>query len=133
MKTDNEISGEITINEWQLLISSEDYKLIQNFIGKQSNVTTKVIIDWNYLIPIVDDIEDLDDSKKHYQWEDLDGTNRSNFGGYEVDINYYDCRIWLNLELDPPQLITHTKCDSRIEATCKAIVEFIKWYNQQKS
>jgi hypothetical protein len=114
----------------ELKINEAGEKLIAQFMGESA--TGGYFQSWDCLMPVIDKIEDLDNSKQHYQWEDLDGSNRSNFAGYEVDINYYDCRIWLNLELDPPQLITHTKCDSRIEAVYNAVINFITWYNERR-
>ena len=115
---------------------TEGSDLIAKFMGYTITPITDIstyYYQWNNLMPVIDKIEDLDHSQDHYQWQDLDGFERTNFQGYEVDISYRECRIWLNLELDPPQLIAYGKrSKTKFESVFRCVVLFIKWYNKNK-
>ena len=87
--------------------------------------------DWNWIMEVVEKIESLDDSEKHYQWKDVNNTNRSNFNGYSVDIEGNDCLIWLGLELDPLECLAKSKGKTKKEAVVTAIWEFLNWYKTQ--
>ena len=71
----------------------------------ETNFDSRFIDDWNSIHKIIEKIESLDESKNHYQWKDIDGSTRTNFNGYSVDIEGNECFIWLNLELDPPEIL----------------------------
>ena len=112
------------------LITEGSEKTIAQFMGEQA--TGGYYQSWDWLMPVVEKIEDLDDSKHHYQWDDHDGKKRTNFQGYEVDISYNECRIWLNLELDPPKLISFGgRRKTKIESVYQAVVLFIKWRSKR--
>jgi hypothetical protein len=87
--------------------------------------------DWNWIMPVIEKIESLDESETHYQWEHIDGSTISNFVNYEVDIERNECRIWMNLELDPPDLVAKGEMGNKKESTVHAIWEFLNWYNEK--
>ena len=86
---------------------------------------------WADLMPVVEKIEELDLKEQYYSWEDEEGKNY-NFEEFSVDIEGNSCYIWLNLSLDPPQLISQVTEKTKIEAVYKAVLGFIKWYNKNK-
>jgi len=89
--------------------------------------------DWNKLMPVIDKIEELDMSKYHYKWIDLDNEERCNFVNYEVNIDHRACSIWMNLQLDPVVLVAgdyRKEYDIRIKAVWECVVEFIQYYNK---
>ena len=89
--------------------------------------------DWNKLMPVIDKIEELDMSKYHYKWIDLDNKERCNFVNYEVNIDHRECSIWMNLQLDPVVLVAgdyRKEYDTRIKAVWECVVEFIQYYNK---
>ena len=89
--------------------------------------------DWNKLMPVIDKIEELDMSKYHYKWIDLDNEERCNFVNYEVNIDHRACSIWMNLQLDPVVLVAgdyRKEYDTRIKAVWECVVEFIQYYNK---
>lgn len=85
---------------------------------------------WDWLMPVVEKIENINDFDKYYKWKDIDDEERSNFAGYEVDIDRDRCKIWLNLELDPSELLGSGQEGDKLKSTYKAVVEFIKWYKE---
>ncbi len=90
---------------------------------------------WEWLMPVIDKICDLDLSDGFYQWEDIDNETRSNFKNFEMDIQRHYSIIWLNLELDPSIQIGGGYSEQyyeRIEAAWMAVVDFITWYNKAK-
>ncbi len=88
--------------------------------------------DWNKLINVVIKIECTDCSKFSYQWEQ-DGEIKYNFTypNVEIDTNY--CEIYFDRVLDPPNYFISNKEETKIKATYKSVVEFIKWYNEKNN
>ena len=65
--------------------------------------------DWNWLMPVIDKIESLD------LWE--------------IDIYRQCCEVVFDLQFQMSAIV-YTGV-TKIEATYKAVVKFIKWYNTQ--
>ena len=122
---------------------AESNRLIADFMGWKINyenpnidTTMKHHTEWNWLMPIVEKIEDLDLSEWMYKWEDLEDGMRYNFEGISIEIQNKRCWIYINLALDPMRTINektfNKEYNSKIEATYAAVVEFIEWYNERK-
>ena len=110
----------------------KDNKLIAEFMGmKPLNNDSSVLVfstdrgndvvsidnlqyqnDWNLLMEVVDKIEGIVNDK---------GNN------YRVVIQNETCII------DNTNIISSPNCASKIQATYKAVVEFIKWYNNESN
>ena len=102
----------------------ENNKLIAEFINlnlyksfwHKSNIATEKQIckennlqfhsDWNWLMEVVEKIESL---------------------GYRIEIVKHICRIYLSNK----ETIIISENTPKIEAVYNAVVEFIKWYNNQ--
>ena len=96
---------------------------INKMIGKNySNYT------WVELMEAVDFIEKLDLKEKYYQWEN-DGETEYNFEYFEVEIGYNTCYIWLNLQLDPSQIIACSKFSLKFDSTLDAVNQFATKFN----
>jgi hypothetical protein len=100
----------------------ENNKLIAEFIGVYSEENgydyTKIgnkgvcyHTSWDWLMPVVDKIESLD------QDDVFDVEFKMEKGAVEIICNKYQQ--------------SEEFCLSRLESTYKAVVEFIKWYNEQ--
>jgi hypothetical protein len=94
----------------------EGNKLIAEFMGLPVHEeyfrgidACKYHSDWNLLMPIVEKIESL---------------------GYSFEIELFSCYV-----IDSKTLSTIIEChyNSKIKSTYQAVVEFIKWYNQQNT
>lgn len=88
---------------------------------------------WNYIIEVVNHIENLDHSQYHYKWPDYDeeGKFRYNFMGYTVEIEGHWCHIYLRLELDPAENIVTETGKSKKEAVIKALRKFSEYVSTQ--
>jgi hypothetical protein len=86
--------------------------------------------EWQY--KAVEFIEALDHSDLHYKWPDLDGKERSNFGGYTVDIERNYCYIQCELQLDPPHLFISSKGATKKEAVFEVLYEFSQYLKNLK-
>jgi hypothetical protein len=101
----------------------EGNKLIAEFMNLPSNNTSEELqyhLSWDWIIPVVEKINQSNkiDYYKH----------RFTMGFLEEYQGYY-CRF--------NHVIKHKefsigKCKSQIEAVYKVVVQFIKWYNQNK-
>lgn len=80
-------------------------KVVEN-IAKYS----KYHSDWNWLMEVVEKIEDLPN------------------GRFKIEIYNTICRIYDHEEFDE---VVELSENTKIEATYKACLEFIKWHNQQ--
>lgn len=129
----------------------ENNKLIAEFIGNDTNeygldvfvpksmkpITTKnnnVVMQgifefneclfhnsWDWLMPVVEKIESLN--------LEINGVLTS----FDVTISYQYCQIIDEEGLGICGINTHSKDNkSKIEAVYKAVIEFIKWYNENK-
>lgn len=87
---------------------------------------------WDWLIPVVEKIENLNLKEFFYKWNEEEKTIY-NFMSTCVDISYNYCNIYVELELDPPYEISSVTLDSKIEAVYKAVVNFINWYNEKNN
>jgi hypothetical protein len=77
--------------------------------------------DWNWLMPVVEKIENTNVSYR-------------DFYGHAVIIDNWNCTIkdCLGGEIRCTINPSSSKISSKIEATWVAVVEFIKWYNNDK-
>lgn len=67
--------------------------------------------------------------------EKIENQGTHPYFGFKVVIDGDYCTIKCNLRptgIEAPSVITVNGGDSKIDSTYKAIIEFIKWYNQQK-
>jgi hypothetical protein len=124
------------INLHDSLYTRDNYNLFINMIMELHPNDLKYNSSWDWLIPVIDKIEDLDVSDQHYQWE-MEGETRSNFMCFEFDMDRhsdsYSASIWMELSLDPVCLVAggHLKpYSTRIEAVWNTVIEFIKYYNE---
>lgn len=91
---------------------------------------------YNWLIPIIDKIENTDVSDQHYKWECFDG-ERSNFMCFKFDTECkydgYSSSVWMELQLDPIERVAgdyRKSYPTRIESMWNTVVEFIKYYKE---
>lgn len=84
---------------------------------------------WNYIMEVVNHIENLDHSRYHYMWPDYENEDqlRFNFMGYTVEIEGHWCRILVRLELDPAEWIVNEQGKSKKEAVIKALRKFSEY------
>jgi hypothetical protein len=91
---------------------------------------------WEWLMTAVEKIESLDLSEEMYYWEGHDGKIQYNFEGISVEIENRRCWIYLNLQLDPMFTINtktfNEEYPTKIEATFRAVCEFVEWFNKRK-
>ena len=78
---------------------------------------------WSWLMPVVDKIEGIKDIHHGY------------FGVY---INSNSCTIQgtnlrTNVKQEPPIYYSEFTLDNKLKSTYIAVIEFIKWYNNEKS
>ena len=100
---------------------------INKMIGKNySNYT------WNELMEAVDFIENLDLKENYYQWGDEDGDVYFNFQSFQVEFDFNRCYIWLNLQLDPSQIIVCSKFSKKFDSTLDAINQFATKFNNNE-
>jgi len=91
-----------------------DNQVIAYFMGEKYKTYH---ISWDFLMPVIERIENTPFQNNLYNSE-----------GYSVEINACFCRI----SEDPITTISIGKGGSKIEATYKAVVGFIKWHNLKK-
>jgi len=118
-------------------LANKEYELIAKFMGGEDFIHPDYSVhNWNWIMQVVEKIEQLDLSQYIYKWEDGDVTNY-NFEGTSVEIENNRCWIYINLSLDPMFTVNEKTFkqtyNSKIEATYAAVVEFIEWYNQLKT
>ena len=92
-------------------MTTENNKIIAEFMGATLIKDLKYHLDWNWLMEVVEKIESL---------------------GYKVDISKWGnsqyCGIYLN-----GKKISGNETNTKIEAVYNASLEFIKWYNENKN
>ena len=99
---------------------------INKMIGKNySNYT------WNELMEAVDFIENLDLKENYYQWEEGEQI-QYNFQSFQVEFDFNRCYIWLNLQLDPSQMIVCSKLSTKFDSTLDAINQFVIKFNNNE-
>lgn len=106
MKENNEIIAEFMGGKWQCIwIFDGNNGLPQN--------TTNLMFDrsWDWLMPVVEKI------------------NNTKVNGERIDVIIYRRTCHIN---DPEQIIIETTGEDMLSCTYKAVVEFIKFYNEQK-
>lgn len=87
-------------------------------------------LSWDWLMPVIDKIEDTDVSNQHYKWYAHDG-ERSNFMSFEFNICNKSSYVMMELQLDPAVRVAgdfNIKYDTRIESTWNTVIEFIQYY-----
>lgn len=72
---------------------------------------------WDWLMPVVEKIENL---------EYIDRMGRFHFNAINFEENY-TCVV-----TDKEEYFTQVEGETKIDATYLSVVEFIKWYNEQK-
>jgi hypothetical protein len=124
----NDLQGYVTPGWWlpKESVHPAIYKKAQAYKGR-----TLPMSNWSNLMQVVEKIENLDCSKFSYSWEGHDGETEYNFTYPEVEICGKTCWIYFDLQLDPTSTITDIKGDSKFDACYKAVIEFIKWYNER--
>lgn len=110
MKTDNELIAEFMGGRKQIIGDDQLHgyspgTILWHGLFDEHGHTTYLSFDddWEWLMPVVEKIESLD---------------------YEVDVYKHAC------EINTEDMIRF-EASSKIEACYKAVVEFIKWHNQQ--
>ena len=113
-------------------------KLIAEFMGFELNDTDQYYVpnlgsfedfllqfhnNWNWLMKVVEKIESLGYFLMAYEFEDDEKNEKS--GEFWAQISD-------KLLIDINSLINLTGQPSKLVATYTAVVEFIKWYNQQE-
>lgn len=124
--TDKEIklSGYLP-KEYEIVVSSDDYMLVQGFLGKEIpqsySIGTRVIFSWNDLIPMAEKINAI-----------------CNEHGFELS-NHSRDQEHLSNQLDNPLhwkswSYHYVHLSTKIDQVFKSVVDFIEWYNNtQKS
>lgn len=84
-----------------------------------------LLTDWNWLMAVVLKIESL----KYFfnSGPFIDDSTQELTGEYWCAINQ------LSSNLKPENFIDVCGCDSKLKATYKACIEFVKWFNQQNN
>lgn len=106
-------------------------KLDKNY-RKGRNVSDLSYRTWNWLMKVVEKIEATDCSRFSYSWKQGEKIYY-NFQCPEVEINGNSCDIYFDQILDPILCISENTSTDKLDATFKACVEFIKWYNNELS
>lgn len=100
---------------------------INKMIGKEySNYT------WIELMEAIEFIENLDLKENYYQWGDEDDEVHFNFQSFQVEFDFNKCYIWLNLELDPPQIIVCSNFSTKFDSTLDAVNQFATKFNNDE-
>lgn len=94
----------------KLIIDFMDIIPEYEYLDPLFNITYNYHSDWNTLMKVVEKIESL---------------------GFEFFIVENRCRIANNTDKSTETIIDFEITGRKIQATYKAAVEFIKWYNQQ--
>lgn len=89
------------------------------------------LINWNDLIPIVEEIESLDLKEYFYKWKDFDGDMTYNFEGICIDISKHSCYISVELLLDPSYYISENVCNNKKDAVIQSLKTFETWYRNK--
>jgi hypothetical protein len=77
---------------------------------------------WDWLMPVVEKIEQIKGCNVY--------TSKTTHGEFSIEISYET--PYYSYISNTKSIFIKDKTLSKIEATHKAVVEFIKWYNQQK-
>lgn len=114
-------------NDNELIISINDFKLIKSFypeFARKAGVqTNKFIIGWSELMPVVEKIGKTELPNGRYKFVDFNICTNDGTGWL----------FWLkNVPGDQNQPQAYKQNGSLIEKTYYAVVEFIKWYNENK-
>lgn len=83
--------------------------------------------DWNALMPVVEKIESLSDLIVIKAWVSINGNTCGIWTHFDVS------EILRNGKNEPAKFkVKHASRESKIKATWLAVVDFVKWYNQNK-
>lgn len=93
---------------------------------------------WNHLFMVINKIHRLDLKDSFYKWDGMEELGQDpvqhNFMCTTVDIDRFGCFVGIDLQLDPVLKISYVEVDDETPpriATFKALVEFVKWYNEK--
>lgn len=114
MKTDNELIAEFMGMKHQIQVGpfGGEYLYVKNPVTKEFEIP-KFEISWDWLMPVVEKI------------------NKTSYGA--VHLNRSEIFLHRYTRKKREELLDFRHDGSMIEATYKAVVEFIKWYNQQSN
>lgn len=90
---------------------------------------------WDWLMPVVEKIENISIGRFAKQIKMDDCAPIDGYFWFKTSkdiIRIYANVYYWNPEYDIEGLTQNFEGDTKIEATYKAVIEFIKWYNQQK-
>ena len=98
-------------------------KLSKDYFLRRRHCELRYYNEWNWIMPVVEKIESIKD--KHH-------------GYFGVYINSNSCTIQgtnlrTDIKQDPPIYYSNFVLEDKLKSTYKAVIEFIKWYNNEKS
>lgn len=106
------INEEIIVNNKLIAEFMDSITLDGNGNSKEDINSFKYHKSWDWLMPVVDKIENL--------------------GNCQIDISFEWCRICYKGGLFEIDTRNHIKANTKIEAVYFACIEFIKWYNDEQ-
>lgn len=99
----------------------KDYKLISEFLGKDHELNKCISAPqykkcWYWLMPVVDKIEALEEDES-----------------WTISIELNSVIVWMHSPYVDSIRVVEASGDNKREATYRAVVEFIKYYNKTKT
>lgn len=112
----------------------EGNELIADFMGLSDNLPVLYDLNpanlsynhsWDSIMRVMDKIESLKFNGRS-PWTDIKT--------FLTNDRYYECIIKIRTESGEGYIYENTEwCDKKIEAVYQAVLDFIKWYNKQKT
>lgn len=130
MKTDNEIIAEFMGAKWRKTygpLTGAEYIEVQNSSAKY--LIAQYDYSWDWLMPVVEKI-----TNHVYDEEEVD----DGFGGKRIAKYTAYLRTFGMLSSEGKQMVRFNRspifeADTLIDATYQAVVDWIKWHNNQKT
>lgn len=114
-------------NNSEIIVTWEEWVLLANFNGDApSQPEDELYLDWYYLISLVEKIERITINEVD-QYNDT-----SHDLNFSVEIRNNGCRIYRSWTTSVKPDFKWHQTGSKINSVYNAVVEFIKWYNQNK-